>query len=106
MDKGVGFRRNSTVLGEIIVTLLYFLVGRIGILGFEGRHAIEQSVEYDSDAPDIDLEMIPFSFQDLRSDIVGSTTDSSLALSLELQFGSQSKITNFNTELVINKDIA
>lgn len=42
----------------------------------------------------------------LRCDIVGSTTDGSLALSIELQLGSKTEITNLDLHLVVKEEVA
>lgn len=106
MNERDGLIGNSEALGYDIVAILYLLVCCIGVFSLKGRDPKVKSVEYDSDAPNIHLEMVPLSLQHLRSDVIRCPTDRPLTLPLELQLRRQSEIPNFDIELSIYKDIA
>ena len=50
--------------------------------------------------------MTLLAFEDLRGDIVGSSTNGSLTLSIELKFGGQTEITYFDLHLVVEEEIS
>ena len=46
-----------------------------------------------------------FTLKNLRGDVVRSTTDGSFALSIKLEFGSKTKVTNLDLHLLVEEEI-
>ena len=50
--------------------------------------------------------MTLFAFKNFWCDVVGSSTDCSLPLSVELKLGSQTEVTNLDLHLVVEEQVA
>lgn len=97
---------NGDSLRELIVVHSDFLVSGLNIVGLEWRFTDDQSVDDDSERPDIDLVRVTLlSLENLWSNIIWSTTDGSLSLSVELKFGGQTEITYLDFHLVVEEEI-
>jgi hypothetical protein len=97
---------NGDSLRELIVVHSDFLVSSLNIVGLEWRFTDDQSVDDDSERPDIDLVRVTLlSLENLWSNIIWSTTDGSLSLSIELKFGGKTEITYLDFHLVVEEEI-
>ena len=50
--------------------------------------------------------MTAFAFKDLRSNVVRSTANSSLFLSVEVEFGSQAEVTQLDLHFVVEEEVS
>ena len=106
MDQRDGFIRDIQASRDVIAAFFDLLVSGCGIFRLKRRHSEVKSVKNDSNAPNIDLKMIPLAFQHFRRNIIRRATHSSLAFPLELQLSSQSKVSNLDIELRIDEDVS
>ena len=75
--------------------------------GLEGRLAYDQRVNYHSQRPDVDLVGVAgLAFEDFRRNIVRSTANCSLFLSVEVEFGREAEITQLDLHLVVEEEVA
>ena len=99
--------RDGHVVGEVVRIHTNSLVSRLNVRRLKGRLTDDKCVNDDADGPDIDLVRVTLlAFKHLRSDVVRSTTDGSLALAIELQLGSETEITDFDLHFVVKEEIA
>ena len=99
--------RDLILLREVVGVHTNTLVGGLDISGLEWRLANDQSVDDNADGPDVDLVLVTLlTFEHLRRNIVRSTADSALSLAIELQFGSQTEVTDLDFHFVVNEEIA
>ena len=89
------------VLWELIVALSDFLIGCVGLVSLEWGDSKKESIDYDTQGPDIDLKMIALSLENLWGNVIGSATDRPFKLSGKLEFASESKIPDFDLKLWI-----
>ena len=98
--------RNLHVVREIVVVHPDSLVSGLHIVSLEWRLADDERVNDDSEGPNIDLVRVTLlAFEDLRSNVVWSTTDGSFALSVELEFSGETEITNLHLHLVVQEQV-
>ena len=87
---------------ERVLVFLNSIVCGFYISCFKRRLSNYQSVNYHSEGPDVDLVRVTlFTFKHFWCDVVRSTTDGSLALSIELELGGKTKVTDFDFHLVV-----
>ena len=99
--------RNGDVIGEVIRVHSNSLVRRLDIRGLKGRLANDQGVDYHTNRPDVDLVRVTlFAFEDLRRDIVGSTANRALPLTIKLELGSETEIADLDLHLVVKEEVA
>lgn len=80
---------------------------RFDISRFKGRLADYQSVDDDSQRPDVDfIRMARPSFQDLRCDVVWRTANSSLFLPVEIEFCGKTEVSKFDLHFLVDEKIA
>jgi len=95
------------VLREGVVVLTNSFVGGFHIGRFEGRLAYDQSVDDNSQRPDVHLiGVTTFAFEHLGRNVVGRTANSSLFLAIEVQFGCQSDVAQLYLHLVVQKQVS
>ena len=105
-DEVSGTVSDSDVLREVICVHSDSLVGCLDVRCLEGGLTDNQSVDYDSDRPDVDLVRVTLlALEHFWGDIVRSTADGTLALSIELELGGETKITDLNLHLVVKEEI-
>lgn len=83
-------------LRKYVVAGAYFLVGRVGRVRFERGNGEEEGKYDDAKGPNVNFKMVALPRKNFRGDVVGGTTDSSLAFAFELKFGGQPEISYFN----------
>lgn len=71
------FREGEGALLDLLVCIFH-------IFGLKWRSAVDQSVNDDSNAPDIHLIAVPLGLQYLRRDVVWRTADGLLLLPVEV----------------------
>ena len=82
------------------------LICSLNIACLKGRLADDQSVNNDTDRPDIDLIGVTLlALKHLRSDIVRSTANGALALSVELEFRGETEVTDLDFHLVVQEEV-
>ena len=92
---------------ELVLIHSDSLVGGLYVIGFEWRLTDNEGVDDNTKRPDINLiRMALLSFENLRSDIVGSTTNGSFPLTIELELGGKTEITNLDLHLVVEEKVA
>lgn len=105
-DEVTGWVRDSNVLWEAVSVHSDSLVGRLDILSFERRLSDNQSVNNDANRPDVDLIRVTLlALKNLRSNIVGSTANGTLALSVELKLRSKTEISDLDLHLVVKEEV-
>lgn len=74
---------------------------------FKRRFSNDKSVDNNSEGPDVDfIGMTRSSLEDLRSDIVWSTANSSLLFSVKIEFCGQTKVSQFDLHLVVEEQVS
>ena len=97
---------NGNVIGEVIRVHSNPLVSCLDVRCLKRRLADNKRVDYHTDGPDVDLvRMTLLAFEDLRRDIVGSTANRALSLTVELELGSETEITYFDFHLVVKEQV-
>ena len=105
-DEVAGTVCDGDVLREVIRVHSDSLVGRLDVRGLEGGLANNQSVDNDSDRPDVDFVRVTLlALKHFWCNIVGCTTDGTLALTVELKLSGKTEIANFNLHLVVKEEI-
>jgi hypothetical protein len=93
-------------LWELIVVHPNLLVSCLNIIGLKWRFTNDQSVNDDSQRPNVYfIRVTLLSLKYLGSNIVGSTADSPLSLTIELKLGGKTEISNLDLHLVIKEEI-
>ena len=102
-----GFIRNWNVVWERILVHFDTSVSGFDIGGFKWRFSYDESVDDDSQRPDVDLVRVTGSaLQNLGSDVVGRTANSPLFLSIKIELCSKTEITEFDGHFVIKEEIS
>ena len=83
-DKRLEMRGSMHSFREREGALLNLLIRILDIFGLKGRSAVDQSVNNDSNTPDIHFITMPLRFQYLRCDVIGRATDGLLLLPVEI----------------------
>ena len=95
------------MLRKTVADLLDSSVRSFHISCLERRLSNDQSVDDNSKRPDIDLVRVPtLSLQNLRGNIIRSTANRSLLLSVEIEFRCKTKITELYLHLVVQEEIS
>ena len=82
------------------------LVGGLDVRSLERRLANDQRVNNDADRPDIDFVRVTlFTLEHLRGDVVRRTADGSLTLTVELELGGETEVTDFYLHLVVEEEV-
>ncbi len=77
------------------------------IRGLKRRSANQQSVKNNSNAPNVNfIRMSRSAAQDLRSNVVGSSTNCSLSFPVKHNFRGKSKVSYFHFHLVFQKQVS
>ena len=98
--------RDTHTVWEIVGVHTDSLVGSLHIRCLEGRLTNNKRVNDDSDRPDVDLVGVTLlALEHLGSDVVGSTANGTLPLSIELKLGGETKITDLDLHLVVEEQI-
>ena len=101
-DKVTGAVRDGNVIREVICVHSNSLVRCLDIRCLERRFSNDQRVNYHTYGPDVNLVRVTLlAFEDLRGDIVWSTTNSALPLTIELEFRCETKISDLDLHLVV-----
>ncbi len=107
LDKIFGKLAELDIFREGEGSALDFSVSVLDFLRLEWWASIKHGVENYSDSPVVDfIAMTTFSIQNLWCQIVWSSTDSSLSLTLEENLSSKSEITNLETHLLCEEKIS
>lgn len=97
---------NGDVIGEVIRIHSNPLVSCLDVRCLKRGLADNKRVDYHTNGPDVDLvRMTLLAFEDLRCDIVGSTANRALPLTVELELGSETEITYFDFHLVVKEQV-
>lgn len=83
-DKRLEMRGGMHGLRERKRTFLDLLIRILDIFGLKGRPPVDQSVNNDSNTPNIHLITMPLRFQYLRCDVIGRAADGLLLLPVEI----------------------
>lgn len=94
------------MLWEREAASLDFFIGGLDFGSFKGRFTDELGVNDDTDRPDVDLVRVPLPFQNLRSDVVGSSADSFLFLFIVLQPRGQSEVPQFDLHVFVEEEVS
>ena len=95
------------MLRKTVADLLDSSVRGFHISCLERRLSNDQSVDDNSKRPDIDLVRVPtLSLKNLRGNIIRSTANRSLLLSVEIEFRCKTKITELYLHLVVQEEIS
>ena len=106
-DQISGLVCDADIFREIVSIHPDSSVSSFDIRGLKGRFTDNKCVNYDTNRPDVDLVGVTLlSFQDLWSNVVWSSTNGSLTLSIEFEFGCKSEISNFDFHFVIEEKIS
>ena len=106
-DQVTGAIRDRYVVREVVRIHTDSLVSRLNVRRLKGRLTNDKRVNDDADGPDIDLVRVTLlALEHFGGNIVGSTTDGSLALTIELKLGSETEITDFDLHFVVKEEIA
>lgn len=99
--------RDVDMLWEGVVVKTNSFVGGFDVGRFEGRLANDQSIDDNTQRPDVYLVGVTaLTFEHLWRDVVGCTANSSLFLAIEVQFRRQSKVAKFYLHLVVQKQVS
>ena len=105
-DQVTGTVRDRDILGEIIRVHSDPLVGSLDVRRLKGWLANDESVNDDTDGPDIHLIRVTLlALEHLRSDIVGSTANGALSLTIELKLGGETEIADLDLHLVVEEEV-
>ena len=105
-DEVAGVVADGHVFGEAVGVHPNALVGCLNVASLEGWLADDQGVDDDTDGPDIDLVRVTLlALKHLRSDIVRSTANGALALSVELEFRGETEVTDLDFHLVVQEEV-
>ena len=86
-DQVSGTFRDGDIIGKVVSVHSDPLVSGLDIRCLKRRLANDESVDNDTDGPDIDLIRVTLlALEDFGRNIVRGTTDSALALTVELEF--------------------
>ena len=89
------------VMFEMVISFFY-LVFHNGFFRLERKKARDKCIKNDSEGPNVYfVRMTLFPFQDLWCNIVGCSTDCSFALTVKLELGCKTEITDFDFHLVV-----
>ena len=91
---------------QIVIDFFNPLISGGSFIGLKRRKAHIKCVNNDSNAPDIDLEVISFALENFRGDVVGSPTNRAFKFPLEFELGCESEITNLDIEVLIDEDVS
>lgn len=92
------------MLGKMVVVASNAIVCRLNIICIKGWFTSQERENYDADCPYIDFEGVtPLRLEQFRRQIVWSATKSFLRLSFMVKFCGQSKISNLDLHLAIEK---
>ena len=106
-DQIFGVLGDLNVLGKAIDSLLDLLIGHLYLWSLEGRLAYQKGIEDHAEGPDVHLiGMTLLTHEDLRGQIVGSSTDSVPLLCVEFQSGGKAKVSQFYLQFVIEEEIS
>ena len=98
---------NGDIFREIVSVHTNALIGGLDIGCFEGRLSNDQGVNDNTERPDIDfIRVTLLALEDFGSNIVGGSANSSLALSVKLQFCGKTEITNFDLHFIVKEEIS
>ena len=97
---------DSDLLWERVAVHSDSLVGGLDVIGFKWRLSDDESVNDDAERPYIDFIRVSLlTFENLWSDVVGCTTNRPLSLSIKLELGRKTKITDFDLHLVVEEEV-
>ena len=94
------------MIGERIIVLLNSTVRGFDVGRLERRLSYDQGVNDDAQRPDIDfIRVARLSFKHFRCDIVRRTADSSFLLTIEVELGGESEITELDLHFVVEEEV-
>lgn len=97
-----GLIRYWNVIWERILVSLDSRVRGFDVSGLERRLTYNERVEDDAEGPDVYFVRVACSaLQHFRCNVVWSTANSPLLLAIEIEFGSQTEVSQFDLHLVI-----
>ena len=93
---------NWNVIWERVLVSLDSSVRGFDVSGLERRLADDQRVQDDAEGPDVDFVRVACSpLKHFRRNIVRCTANSSLLLTVKVEFGCQAKVSQLDLHLVI-----
>ena len=92
---------------EIISVHANALVGGLNIRSFEGGLSDDECVDDYTDGPNVYLiGMTLLAFKHFWCNVIGCSANGSLALTIELKFGSQTEVTNLYFHFVVQEQVS
>jgi len=90
------------MVGEGVLVPFDPSVGGFDVSSFERRFSNDQSVDDDSEGPNVDLVgMTGPALQDFGCNVVGSATNGSFLLSVKIELGSEPEVSEFDLHLFV-----
>ena len=95
------------VIRELEGCCLDLLVGLLDFLRFKGRSAVEHGVKNDTNGPEVDLVAVTICrVEHFGCEVVRSSANCSLALTIVEHLGSESEIANFEAHTLREEQVA
>ena len=92
---------------KLIAVLFDFVVSRLHISSFERRFSYYQSVNNNSQGPNVNLVRVTiFTFKHLGCYIIGSSANSPFSFTIEIKLRRKSKVSQFEIHLVANHQVS
>lgn len=97
---------NGHIFREVVRVHANALVGGLDVGGLEWRLTNNKRVNDDADGPDVHLVGVALlALEHLGRDVIWRTADGALALSIELQLGGETEISDLDLHLVVDEQV-